>query len=101
MRLKVTSCKKCGPKILDRTLDIRHFRYKVQIKCKLCFGSPCIIYTCHAAYLICTCQARGHGFDCRCFSQNIGLLRLIIPGCLIKQPNGTLSRMYVETYIRV
>ena len=26
---------------------------------------------------------------------------IIIPACLIKQPNGTLSRMYVQTYISV
>ena len=26
---------------------------------------------------------------------------MIISTCLIKQPNGTLSRMYVQTYIRV
>ena len=26
---------------------------------------------------------------------------IIIPACLIKQPNGTLSWMYVQTYIRV
>ena len=26
---------------------------------------------------------------------------IIIPACLIKQPNGTLSRMYVRTYISV
>ena len=24
---------------------------------------------------------------------------ILIPACLIKQPNGTLSRMYVQTYI--
>ena len=26
---------------------------------------------------------------------------IIIPACLIKQPNGTLSRMYVQTFISV
>ena len=26
---------------------------------------------------------------------------IIIPACLIKQPNGTLSRLYVQTYISV
>ena len=29
------------------------------------------------------------------------IVRIIIPACLIKQPNGTLSRMYVQTYISV
>ena len=30
-----------------------------------------------------------------------GIVRIIIPVCLIKQPNGTVSRMKVQTYIRV
>ena len=29
------------------------------------------------------------------------IVRIFISACLVKQPNGTLSRMYVQTYIRV
>ena len=34
-------------------------------------------------------------------SQKFRIVWIIIPACLIKQPNGTLSRIYVQTYIRV
>ena len=36
-------------------------------------------------------------------SQKFRIVWIIIPACLIKQPNsnGTLSRMYMQTYIRV
>ena len=51
-----------------------------------------------AADLIYTRQTRCHGFDSRCFP-HIWNVWKIIPACLIKQPNGTLSRMYVQTYI--
>ena len=34
-------------------------------------------------------------------SHKLRILWIIIPACLIKQPNGTLSRMYVQTYISV
>ena len=34
-------------------------------------------------------------------SHKYRFVRIIIHVCLIKQPNGTLSRMYVQTYIRV
>ena len=34
-------------------------------------------------------------------SHKFRIVWIIIPACLIKQPNGTLSRMYVQTYIRV
>ena len=33
-------------------------------------------------------------------SHKFRIVRMIIPACLIMQPNGTLSRMYVQTYIR-
>ena len=50
-----------------------------------------------AAGLIYTCQARGrHGFD-----SWFRIVWIIINACLIKQPNGTLSQMYAQTYIRV
>ena len=32
-------------------------------------------------------------------SHKFRIVRIIIPACLIKQPNGTLSRMYVLTYM--
>ena len=31
----------------------------------------------------------------------VRIVRIIIPACLIKKPNGTLSRMYMQTYARV
>ena len=34
-------------------------------------------------------------------SYKFRIVWIIIPACLIKQPKGTLSRMYVQTYIRV
>ena len=34
-------------------------------------------------------------------SHKFEIVWIVIPACLIKQPNGTLSRMYVQTYIRV
>ena len=51
-----------------------------------------------AADLIYTCQAR-----CRfpVFPHIFRIVWIIIPACLIKQPNGTLSRMYVQTYVSV
>ena len=53
-----------------------------------------------AASLIYTCQARGHGFNFRYFPQIKDCMDNI-HACLIKQPNSTLSRMYVQTYIRI
>ena len=50
-----------------------------------------------ATDLIYTCQARCHGSIPHIFT----IVWIIIPACLIKQPNGTLSRMYVQTYISV
>ena len=47
-----------------------------------------------------TCEARGHRFDSRC-SHKFKIVRMIIPTWLINQPDGTLSRMYVQKYIRV
>ena len=54
-----------------------------------------------AADLIYTCQVRCHGFDSQCVSHIFRIVWIIIPASLIKQPNGTLSRMYVQTYISV
>ena len=34
-------------------------------------------------------------------SHKCRIVWIIIPACLIKQPNGTLSRMCVQTYISV
>ena len=34
-------------------------------------------------------------------SHKFRIVRIIIPACFIKQINGTLSQMYVQTYIRV
>ena len=34
-------------------------------------------------------------------SHKFGIVWIIIPACLIEQPNGNLSRMYVQTCIRV
>ena len=34
-------------------------------------------------------------------SHIFSMVWIIIPACLIKQPNSTLSRMYVQTYISV
>ena len=34
-------------------------------------------------------------------SHKFRIVRIIIPDCFIKQPNGKLSRMYVQTYFRV
>ena len=50
-----------------------------------------------AADLIYICQARCHGAVSHIFR----IVWIIIPACLIKQTNGTLSRMYVQTYISV
>ena len=46
--------------------------------------------------LVCIRHAKGHGV-----SHEFKIVRIIIPARLIKQSNGTLSRMYVQTYIRV
>ena len=55
-----------------------------------------------AADLIYTCQARGHGAGATLgVSHKFRIVRIIISACFIKQPKGTLSRMYVHTYIRV
>ena len=52
------------------------------------------------ADLIYTCQVRCHGFESG-VSHIFRIVWIIIPACLIKQPNGTLSRMFVQTYISV
>ena len=47
-----------------------------------------------------TCQVRVTG-SIPGVSHIFRIVWIIIPACLIKQPNGTLSRMYVQTYISV
>ena len=49
-----------------------------------------------AADLIYTCQVRCHGFDSRFFPH---IIWIIIPACLIKQLNGTLSRLYFTSVV--
>ena len=34
-------------------------------------------------------------------SHKFRIVRIIISACLIKQPNDTLNRMYVQTFIRI
>ena len=48
--------------------------------------------------LVCTLSTAGLIPD---VFHTFSIVRMIIPACLIKQPNGTLSRMYVHTYTRV
>ena len=44
----------------------------------------------------------GHGFDIPGIPHKFRIVRIFIPVCLSKKPNGTLSLMYVQTYnIRV
>ena len=55
--------------------------------------------------LVCTnlsCRARGHDVGSLTgVSLKFSIVRIIIPACKIKQPNGSLSWMYVQTNIRV
>ena len=54
-----------------------------------------------AADLIYTCQVRDVTGSIPGVSHIFRIIWIIIPACLIQQPNGTLSRMYVQTYISV
>ena len=47
-----------------------------------------------------TCYAGCHGFDSRCFP-HIEIVWIFNLACLIKKPNGSLSRMCVQAYLRV
>ena len=53
-----------------------------------------------AAGLVHTCQAKVTG-SIPGVSHKFRIVRISILACLIKQPNGTLSRTYVQTYIRI
>ena len=62
----------------------------------------CYWYRIHLAMWWNSSVGRCHGFDSRRGVSHIfRIVWIIIPACLIKQPNGTLSRMYVQTYISV